>query len=180
MMLVAGPPGVDHLMSLIRGILPGLRLLTSETNYLELLPAEACKGAALRFLAAQHGVSMDEIAAMGDIPNDVDMVEAAGLGASVGDEQPGCQGSRRHTSCSANASGSPADAPTWRSRKPGIPGSEKRYHASPHLTARSFGHPHAKHTQTSTAAHCPRHSRTRLNARREHSKFARLVRPVLN
>jgi hydroxymethylpyrimidine pyrophosphatase-like HAD family hydrolase len=60
----------------------------SEATYLEVLPEGATKGTALRALAASHGVPLEQIAAIGDNPNDIDMIAAAGLGVAVGDGHP--------------------------------------------------------------------------------------------
>ncbi|NUW44514.1 HAD-IIB family hydrolase [Nonomuraea rhodomycinica] len=60
----------------------------SEATYLEVLPEGATKGTALRALAAARGVPLEEVAAIGDNPNDLDMIDAAGLGAAVGDGHP--------------------------------------------------------------------------------------------
>ncbi|WP_228645059.1 HAD family hydrolase [Microtetraspora sp. AC03309] len=68
--------------------LPGTVVLRSEATYLEVLPEGATKGTALRELAASRGVPMEQIAAIGDNPNDLDMIAAAGLGAAVGDGHP--------------------------------------------------------------------------------------------
>ncbi|MEV4256461.1 HAD hydrolase family protein, partial [Spirillospora sp. NPDC049652] len=48
----------------------------------------ATKGAALRELAAARGVPLAEVAAIGDNPNDIDMIRAAGTGVAVGDGHP--------------------------------------------------------------------------------------------
>ncbi|MFI6515550.1 Cof-type HAD-IIB family hydrolase [Spirillospora sp. NPDC050679] len=63
----------------------GVTLMRSESTYLEVLPAGATKGTALRELATARGVPLDRVAAIGDNPNDLDMIQAAGLGAAVGD-----------------------------------------------------------------------------------------------
>ncbi|WP_067180389.1 HAD family hydrolase [Microtetraspora niveoalba] len=68
--------------------LPGTVVLRSEPTYLEVLPEGATKGAALRELAASRGVPMEQVAAIGDNPNDLDMIAVAGLGAAVGDGHP--------------------------------------------------------------------------------------------
>ncbi|MQY07681.1 Cof-type HAD-IIB family hydrolase [Actinomadura macrotermitis] len=67
----------------------GVTLVRSESTYLEVLPAGATKGTALRELAAAQGVPMERVAAIGDNPNDLDMIQAAGLGAAVGDGDEG-------------------------------------------------------------------------------------------
>lgn len=68
--------------------IPGTVAVKSEVTYLEVLPEGATKGAALRELAAARGVPLERIAAVGDNPNDIDMITAAGLGAAVGDGHP--------------------------------------------------------------------------------------------
>ncbi|NJP98693.1 HAD family phosphatase [Nonomuraea sp. FMUSA5-5] len=68
--------------------IPGTVTTRSEATYLEILPEGATKGSALRELAAAAGVPPREIAAVGDNPNDLDMIELAGLGAAVGDGHP--------------------------------------------------------------------------------------------
>jgi Cof subfamily protein (haloacid dehalogenase superfamily) len=67
---------------------PGVTLVRSEDVYLEALPEGATKGAALRTLAAARGMPLARVAAIGDNPNDTDMIRAAGLGAAVGDGHP--------------------------------------------------------------------------------------------
>ncbi|MEV0585305.1 HAD-IIB family hydrolase [Nonomuraea sp. NPDC050310] len=66
----------------------GASTVLSEPTYLEILPAGTSKGAALRDLAAARGVPLAEIAAVGDNPNDLDLILAAGLGVAVGDGHP--------------------------------------------------------------------------------------------
>jgi Cof subfamily protein (haloacid dehalogenase superfamily) len=89
MLICERPALVDPVEALALGTVPGVTLVRSEDTYLEVLPAGATKGTALRALAAARGVPMSEVAAIGDNPNDIDMVEAAGLGAAVGDGHPG-------------------------------------------------------------------------------------------
>lgn len=87
-MLITPTPGMDGLTDLVRVQAPDVRLLQSESTYLEVLPRHAGKGAALRFLAARNGIPLHRVAAIGDNPNDLDMLLAAGLGAAVGDGHP--------------------------------------------------------------------------------------------
>ncbi|MFI0352643.1 Cof-type HAD-IIB family hydrolase [Actinomadura sp. 9N407] len=89
-MLICERPGlIDPVERMAAGTVPGVTLVRSEDTYLEVLPDGATKGTALRELAAARGVPMSRIAAIGDNPNDIDMVQAAGLGAAVGDGHPG-------------------------------------------------------------------------------------------
>lgn len=85
-MLVCDRPELtDEAERALSGTLSGVTFVRSETTYLEVLPEGASKGAALRELAAARGVPLGRIAAIGDNPNDLDMIRAAGLGAAVGD-----------------------------------------------------------------------------------------------
>jgi Cof subfamily protein (haloacid dehalogenase superfamily) len=59
------------------------RLVHTAEHYLELLPVASTKGAALAHLATHLGVSLDRVVAVGDHDNDLEMVEAAGLGVAM-------------------------------------------------------------------------------------------------
>jgi Cof subfamily protein (haloacid dehalogenase superfamily) len=84
--LLVGPEsGLGDLAAAVTAECPAATLVRSEATYLEVLPAGASKGTALAWLARRHGVELSRIAAIGDNPNDIDMVTTAGLGAAVGD-----------------------------------------------------------------------------------------------
>jgi hydroxymethylpyrimidine pyrophosphatase-like HAD family hydrolase len=59
-------------------------VVRSEPTYLEILPAGVNKGAALSKVSEITGVPLSDMAAFGDSNNDVEMIEAAGLGVAVG------------------------------------------------------------------------------------------------
>lgn len=59
------------------------RLVISRPRYLELLPADASKGAALRFLAGCLGVPLARVIAVGDQENDLEMIREAGVGIAM-------------------------------------------------------------------------------------------------
>lgn len=63
----------------------------SEAEYLEFLPAGCSKATGLSALAARLGVSREEVAAIGDYENDLEMVRWAGFGAAVGNALPEVQ-----------------------------------------------------------------------------------------
>ncbi|TDD64098.1 HAD family phosphatase [Actinomadura darangshiensis] len=85
-MLICDDPGLmDPTEEQLAANVEGVTLVRSESTYLEALPPGATKGAALRELAASRNVALADIAAIGDNPNDLDMIQAAGLGAAVGD-----------------------------------------------------------------------------------------------
>lgn len=64
---------------------PDARLVMTRTDYLELIPAAASKGVALRHLCDHLGVPLSQTIAVGDQENDLEMIEAAGLGVAMPD-----------------------------------------------------------------------------------------------
>ncbi|MEV5885016.1 HAD family hydrolase [Streptomyces sp. NPDC052020] len=61
----------------------GVRATRSTPYFLEIAPTGVDKGAALRWLAGHHAVRVTAVAAVGDMPNDLPMLSAAGLAAAV-------------------------------------------------------------------------------------------------
>lgn len=59
------------------------RLVMTRTDYLEMIPAAASKGEALRRLAAHLGVPLGRVVAVGDQENDREMLLAAGVGVAM-------------------------------------------------------------------------------------------------
>jgi Cof subfamily protein (haloacid dehalogenase superfamily) len=62
----------------------GYHFVQSTRNYYEILPGGASKGAMLRTLAEYAGIELCSVAAVGDNENDIEMIEAAGFGAAMG------------------------------------------------------------------------------------------------
>ncbi|KLU59985.1 putative phosphatase YwpJ [Peptococcaceae bacterium CEB3] len=56
----------------------------SEPYFLEILPPDTSKGAALRLLRKHLSIPSSRVVAVGDNPNDKEMLEAAGFGVAVG------------------------------------------------------------------------------------------------
>ncbi|MFD0681300.1 MULTISPECIES: Cof-type HAD-IIB family hydrolase [unclassified Paenibacillus] len=63
-------------------------LVRSEPTYLEVLPRSVSKGQALEMLANRLGIDMQEVIAIGDNLNDLEMIRTAGLGVAVGNAHP--------------------------------------------------------------------------------------------
>jgi Cof subfamily protein (haloacid dehalogenase superfamily) len=59
------------------------RLVRTASRYLEMVPADASKGAALVVLARHLGIPLERVVAVGDQENDLDMIRAAGLGIAM-------------------------------------------------------------------------------------------------
>jgi Cof subfamily protein (haloacid dehalogenase superfamily) len=96
-LLLIGPPaGMEALGVAVRAALPGVHAVQSEPQYLEILPAGVSKGAALEILLAAVGVRPDEVVAVGDNWNDLEMIEAAGLGVAMGHAPAGVRARADH------------------------------------------------------------------------------------
>ena len=65
-----------------------LYIIRSTPYYCEVSNSEASKAAALRFLRDYWGFKTDEVLAIGDQDNDIDMIEAAGIGVAMGNSTP--------------------------------------------------------------------------------------------
>ncbi|MEW6063678.1 MAG: Cof-type HAD-IIB family hydrolase [Bacillota bacterium] len=61
-----------------------LHITKSKPHFLEISHPEATKGHALDTLARRWGLTADQVIAIGDAPNDLEMIEYAGLGVVVG------------------------------------------------------------------------------------------------
>lgn len=62
----------------------GVRVFKSQAEYLEMVPEGVGKGPALSAVAARLNVLADEVMAIGDAENDIDMLQWAGLGVAMG------------------------------------------------------------------------------------------------
>lgn len=62
-------------------------MLRSAPHKLNITPAKATKGEAVVELARLYGVTPQEIAALGDAPNDIPMLQAAGMSIAMGQAQ---------------------------------------------------------------------------------------------
>ena len=92
--------GISHAVKLpVERLLPVQRALSgpefaevvtcfSAPFYLEVLPAGASKGEALRWICADRGIDLADVAAIGDYENDLAMILTAGLGAAPANAQP--------------------------------------------------------------------------------------------
>jgi len=74
---------LEELQQMLREKYPELTILKSRPFFLEITHRKATKGQALAFLAQREGIRAEEIAAVGDSYNDIDMLRFAGLGAAV-------------------------------------------------------------------------------------------------
>jgi Cof subfamily protein (haloacid dehalogenase superfamily) len=83
--VVADAPEAAAYAQKLSATLGGRAYVTrSLPEFVEVLDPTVDKGAALRFVAAHLGVSMEQTAAIGDSWNDAPLLEAAGLGIAMG------------------------------------------------------------------------------------------------
>ncbi|WP_006716889.1 Cof-type HAD-IIB family hydrolase [Desulfitobacterium metallireducens] len=61
-----------------------IRTTKSKPNFLELIHSEVSKGVALSSLAKRLGVKQEEVLAVGDSLNDLEMIQYAGMGVAMG------------------------------------------------------------------------------------------------
>jgi len=65
-----------------------VHITSSKNNNLEIVHRGVNKGAALQTLAAKWGIKAEEIMAIGDSPNDKEMISYAGIGVAVENAHP--------------------------------------------------------------------------------------------
>lgn len=80
----AGPQTIAEIKSLLRRNLVQARVIVSRNHCVDVLPVRASKGHALRFLATQWKVDLNNVFAAGDSGNDLDMMRGVVRGIVVG------------------------------------------------------------------------------------------------
>lgn len=84
LLIIGAPDRIRTLQQAVRGARLPIHDVQSEPTYLEILPPGVSKGAALRAMVHRLGVLLSETIAVGDNWNDLEMIEAAGLGVAMG------------------------------------------------------------------------------------------------
>jgi Cof subfamily protein (haloacid dehalogenase superfamily) len=80
---------IDELQQMLQAkYLSRLSVLQSRPYFLEITHRRSTKGQALNFLAQKRGILQEEVIAIGDSYNDIDMLEFAGLGVAVANAPP--------------------------------------------------------------------------------------------
>ncbi|HCP47593.1 MAG TPA: hypothetical protein DIU15_16245 [Deltaproteobacteria bacterium] len=81
--------GIERLADRLRPVLKeGSVLVRSEPTYLEVLPPGVSKGAALPVVSRHLGVPPSDVVAFGDGLNDLELLQASGLGVAMGNAHP--------------------------------------------------------------------------------------------
>lgn len=86
---VEGADG-ESLMALTREVLRGAATVTRSSNegLVEVVHPEVTKASALAFVAHRVGVPQARVVALGDMPNDIEMLAWAGTGVAMGNAHP--------------------------------------------------------------------------------------------
>ena len=84
MLLIATPAEIPAIQAEVNRIFGNDFCVTSsKAHFLEFVHPEASKGVALAFLADYYGIKQEEVMAIGDSHNDVEMIRYAGWGVAV-------------------------------------------------------------------------------------------------
>ena len=84
LILLADPPERDRLFDRFTEQMGERAAITkSDPEYLEIMAPGVSKAAGLAGIARKYGFAMDEVLAVGDADNDLDMLEASGIGVAV-------------------------------------------------------------------------------------------------
>ncbi|NCB63836.1 MAG: HAD family phosphatase [Clostridia bacterium] len=78
------------------------RTVFSEECFLEILPLGATKGSALKYILDMYGIEPQEVVAVGDALNDLEMIQLAGIGAAVSNACPELKTAADAVVCSNN------------------------------------------------------------------------------
>ncbi len=76
--------------------LPGIEALQSDAETLDVGSVGMSKGKAVQWLAESLSISPDEVVAIGDNENDIDMIVYAGLGVAMGNASPEVKAAARY------------------------------------------------------------------------------------
>jgi Cof subfamily protein (haloacid dehalogenase superfamily) len=96
MLLIGTPERMAALGDTLRDSGLPVHAVQSEPHYLEVLPPGVSKGSALGPMLDALGVPAEEVIAVGDNWNDLEMIEAAGLGVAMGHAPAGVRARADH------------------------------------------------------------------------------------
>jgi 5-amino-6-(5-phospho-D-ribitylamino)uracil phosphatase len=105
LLLFADPPAIAQLDGAIRTIFHGRIAAGAESNLMQIMDHRVSKAVALQKLARYFEIDMDHVMAIGDAPNDLGMVQIAGIGVAVANADPRVKEVARWIAPSNNDSG---------------------------------------------------------------------------
>jgi Cof subfamily protein (haloacid dehalogenase superfamily) len=104
-LIIGAPARVEALGHAVRAARVPVHAVLSEPTYIEILPTGVSKGTALQAMLDALGVPAAEVIAVGDNWNDMEMIEAAGLGVAMGDAPEGVRARADHVCGTAEEDG---------------------------------------------------------------------------
>ena len=111
LILLAEPEERDRLHDRFRAELGERAFITkSDPEYLEIMAPGVDKGAALLFAAKHYGFRPEEVLALGDAPNDLGMLAAAGMGVAVANAVPEVRAAAAAVTARTNNEGAVGEA----------------------------------------------------------------------
>lgn len=85
MMVMSEPDNIAQIQQHLRSIYNGrLNIYPSKATYLEVMDTRGSKANAVKFVSERLGIAREEVIAMGDNYNDVEMIQFAGVGVAMG------------------------------------------------------------------------------------------------
>ena len=78
------PDFINNLIKEYQEKYPQIYVVRSYKYFCEIANKEATKGNAIKILAKKYGITIDEVMAIGDQNNYIEMVETAGVGVAMG------------------------------------------------------------------------------------------------
>jgi 5-amino-6-(5-phospho-D-ribitylamino)uracil phosphatase len=88
LLLMGEPPMIARLEQLLLQEYPNTNIVCSEPELLQVMSPKADKSLALRRVAAHYGVAMENVMAIGDAANDIDMLKSVGVGIAMDNAHP--------------------------------------------------------------------------------------------
>ena len=98
-------PRLTRYAARLAGRCPEISITLTEGRYIEILPGGVTKGSTLAELSRRCGIPLSRFAAIGDSTNDLQMLQAAGFSAAVGNAEPAVQAVAGHVFPSNNDAG---------------------------------------------------------------------------
>lgn len=106
LIIIDTAPRINDVREELSGRLDGrATLVQALADMLEILPPGASKGAGLRRLLDDLGVSPEHVLAIGDGENDIEMLQMAGIGVAVGNAMPQAKAAADYVVASNDADG---------------------------------------------------------------------------
>ena len=89
LMFLGNPPMLASLESHLAGVYANqVYMVRTDDHLFQVMDRRVSKGTALQFVASHYGISMAQVMAIGDAPNDVGMLQSAGVAIAMDNAHP--------------------------------------------------------------------------------------------